>query len=112
MAESATDYPLHGNRKGKPERGANLEMSRQIMENWRVLIPVGAGICKMCRTDHLDTVRVSTPEEVLCIEQSEELPIVPIPISEILSPEPQASSEFGSPQEVCFALFVLVDIST
>ncbi|KAL9961857.1 hypothetical protein ACROYT_G030888 [Oculina patagonica] len=37
------EHPLHGNRKGKPERGANLEMSRQIMENWRVLIPFGAG---------------------------------------------------------------------
>ncbi|KAL9958232.1 hypothetical protein ACROYT_G035220 [Oculina patagonica] len=35
-------HPLHGNRKGKPETGANLEMSRQIMENWRVLLPVGA----------------------------------------------------------------------
>ena len=36
-------HPLHGNRKGKPERGANLEMSKEIMEKWSVLVPVGAG---------------------------------------------------------------------
>ena len=36
-------HPLHGNRKGKPERGATLEMSKEIMLKWNTLIPVGAG---------------------------------------------------------------------
>ena len=35
-------HPLLGNRKGKPERGANLEMSKEIMEKWSALVPVGA----------------------------------------------------------------------
>jgi len=36
-------YPLHGNRKGKPERGATLEMSKEIMSKWNTLVLVGAG---------------------------------------------------------------------
>ena len=36
-------HPLHGNRKGKPERGVTLEMSKEIMSKWNTLIPVGAG---------------------------------------------------------------------
>ena len=37
-------HPLHGTRqKGKPDRGANLGMSKEIMQNWDVLIPVGTG---------------------------------------------------------------------
>ena len=29
--------------KGRPERGANLQMCKEAMKKWRVLIPVGAG---------------------------------------------------------------------
>lgn len=36
-------HPVHGNRKGKPERGATLEMSKEIMSKWNTLVPVGAG---------------------------------------------------------------------
>ena len=36
-------HPLHGNRKGKPERGATLDMSKEIMSKWNTLVPVGAG---------------------------------------------------------------------
>ena len=36
-------HPLHGDRKGKPERGVNLEMSKGIIAKWSALIPVGAG---------------------------------------------------------------------
>ena len=36
-------HPLHGNRKGKPERGATLEMSKEILSKWNELVPVGAG---------------------------------------------------------------------
>ena len=36
-------HPLHGDRKGKPERGVNLEISKGIMAKWSALIPVGAG---------------------------------------------------------------------
>lgn len=36
-------HPLHGDRKGKPERGASLEMCKEIMGKWSALIPVGAG---------------------------------------------------------------------
>lgn len=36
-------HPLHGDRKGKPERGANLQMSKEIMAKWSAFIPVGAG---------------------------------------------------------------------
>jgi len=34
---------LHGGRKGRPEREANLQMCKEAMKEWRVLIPVGAG---------------------------------------------------------------------
>ena len=36
-------HPFHGNRKGKPERGVTLEMSKEIMSKWNTLVPVGAG---------------------------------------------------------------------
>ena len=36
-------HPLHGGRNGRPERGANLQMRKEAMKKWRVLIPVGAG---------------------------------------------------------------------
>ena len=36
-------HPLHGGRNGRPERGANLQMCKEAMKKWRVLIPVGAG---------------------------------------------------------------------
>ena len=35
--------PLQGNRKGKPEWGVALEMSKEIMSKWNTNIPVGAG---------------------------------------------------------------------
>ena len=37
-------HPLHGNRKRKPERGANLKLSKEIKEKWGVLVPLGAGM--------------------------------------------------------------------
>ena len=37
-------HPLRGLRKGKPEQGANLQMSKEIMEIWKVLVPVGSGM--------------------------------------------------------------------
>ena len=40
-------HPLHGNRKGKPGRGASLAMSEEIMAKWNTLVPIGAG--KMAR---------------------------------------------------------------
>ena len=36
-------HPLHGDHRGKPERGANLEICKGIMKKWRTLIPIGAG---------------------------------------------------------------------
>lgn len=36
-------HPLHGNRKGKRERGVNLRMSKEIKTKWNVVVPVGAG---------------------------------------------------------------------
>ena len=36
-------HPLHGNRKGKRERGVNLQMSKEIKSKWNVVVPVGAG---------------------------------------------------------------------
>ena len=36
-------HPLHGNRKGKRERGINLRMSKEIKSYWNVVVPVGAG---------------------------------------------------------------------
>ena len=69
-----------------------------------------AGICKLCKIDHLVAVQVEPPGGVLCMEQSEEptiaqsqeLSSVSIPIPEFDSPEPHASSEVGSILEVCF----------
>ena len=37
-------YPVHGNKRRKPERGASLQMCKVILERWRVLVPVGAGM--------------------------------------------------------------------
>ena len=36
-------HPLYGDRNVRPERGANLQMCKEAMKKWRVLIPVGAG---------------------------------------------------------------------
>lgn len=41
-------HPLRGNRKGKLQRGATLEMSKEIMSERNALIPVGAGIVPSC----------------------------------------------------------------
>ena len=37
-------HPLHGNKRRKPERGASLQMYREVMSKWKVLVPVGAGM--------------------------------------------------------------------
>ena len=37
-------HPLHGIKRRKPERGASLQMCKEILEKWRVLVPVGAGM--------------------------------------------------------------------
>ena len=37
-------HPLHGNKRRKPERGASLQMCKDIMTKWKVLVPVGAGM--------------------------------------------------------------------
>ena len=36
-------HPLHGNCKGKRERGVNMRMSKEIKSKWNVVVPVGAG---------------------------------------------------------------------
>jgi len=36
--------PLHCNKRRKPERGASLQMCKDIMTKWKVLVPVGAGM--------------------------------------------------------------------
>ena len=38
-------HPLHLRaRRNKPERGASLQMSQEIMAKWEVLVPVSAGM--------------------------------------------------------------------
>ena len=37
-------HPLHGNKWRKPERGASLPTCKEIIEKWRVLVPVDAGM--------------------------------------------------------------------
>jgi len=37
-------HPLHEKGNFKPERGANLKMSKEIMRKWKALVPIGAGI--------------------------------------------------------------------
>ena len=32
-------HPLHGNKRRKPQRGASLQMCKEIIEKWRVLVP-------------------------------------------------------------------------
>ena len=41
--ERKCTHPLHGGRKGRPERGANSQTCQEAMKTWRILIPVGAG---------------------------------------------------------------------
>ena len=41
-------HPLHGNKRRKPERGASLQMCKDIMSKWKVLVPVGAGMFLFC----------------------------------------------------------------
>ena len=36
-------HPLHGNRKGKPERGVIMEMGKEILSKYNTFVPVGAG---------------------------------------------------------------------
>ncbi|CAH3020126.1 unnamed protein product [Porites evermanni] len=35
-------HPLHGNRKGKGDRGVNLKTAKEIKEKWNTVVPVGA----------------------------------------------------------------------
>ena len=37
-------HPLHGNRGRKSERGASLQMCKEIMTKWKVLVAVAAGM--------------------------------------------------------------------
>ena len=37
-------HPLHGSKRRKPERGASLQMYKEVMAKWKVLVPVGAGM--------------------------------------------------------------------
>ena len=37
-------HPLHGNCKGKRERGVNMRISKEIKIKWNVVVPVGAGL--------------------------------------------------------------------
>ena len=37
---------LYGNKRRKPERGASLQMCKEIMSKWKV-VPVGAGMFKV-----------------------------------------------------------------
>jgi len=43
-ASKKCQHPLHGDRKGKPERGINLQMAKNIKTKWNTIVPVGAGI--------------------------------------------------------------------
>ena len=43
-------HPLHGKRTRKPDRGANLKISEEIMKKWHVLIPVGSGKIKKIKS--------------------------------------------------------------
>ena len=36
--------PLHDNKRRKPERGASLQMCKEIIEKLRVVVPVDAGM--------------------------------------------------------------------
>ena len=36
-------HPRHGNKRRKPERRASLQMCKEVMAKWKVLVPVGAG---------------------------------------------------------------------
>ena len=36
-------HPLHGNQRGKVERGVNLKMAREVKAKWNTVFPVGAG---------------------------------------------------------------------
>ena len=36
-------HPLHGNRRGKVERGVNLKMAREVKAKWNTVVSVGAG---------------------------------------------------------------------
>jgi len=36
--------PLHSNKRRKPERGASLQICKEIMTKWKVLVPVSAGM--------------------------------------------------------------------
>ena len=37
-------HPLHGRSKRKPDRGINLQISKEIKAKWDVVVPVGSGI--------------------------------------------------------------------
>lgn len=38
------NHPLHRDSKRKPDRGANLQTSKEVMAKWEVLLPIGAGL--------------------------------------------------------------------
>ncbi|CAH3145827.1 unnamed protein product [Porites evermanni] len=58
-------HPLHGNRKGKGDRGVNLKTAKEIKEKWNTVVPVCAGICRYCRGAHSDFMKECEPPSVL-----------------------------------------------
>ena len=58
-------HPLHGSERRKPERGASLQMSREVMVKRNVIVPVGGGMFLIYSLIFFPVFACSLPCDVL-----------------------------------------------
>ena len=58
-------HPLHGSERRKPERGASLQMSREVMVKRNVIVPVGGGMFLIYSLIFFPAFACSLPCDVL-----------------------------------------------
>ncbi|XP_015756717.1 PREDICTED: uncharacterized protein LOC107336165 [Acropora digitifera] len=83
-------HPLHGNRKGKPGRGASLAMSEEIMAKWNTLVPIGAA------ADAEDVSETAISPEPRVSGESGRLPETSLQINKPSTADDNSSDVFSS----------------
>ncbi|XP_013412390.1 uncharacterized protein LOC106175104 isoform X3 [Lingula anatina] len=64
-------HPLHRGKR-KPSRPVSPALSREIMENFGVLLPVGSGICPYCRNAHKEHMEKKFPAQTLQVAAADQ----------------------------------------
>ncbi|CAB3977065.1 Hypothetical predicted protein [Paramuricea clavata] len=58
-------HPLHKSSKpGKCDRGVTFKMSKEIKDQWDVLVQTGSEICRQCREKHKEHIKTSCSKKI------------------------------------------------